>query len=318
MTVSCDAVAPLTTYLKVNAPATPVGTVLFVIGGGGSGLYDNNPLWPSGYETVEMVNATFNTVQISFGAPFDNGTQPNGWLQGPGGVRRLACRYATVADWVYNNPTAIGLKTSGSTSAPMCATGNGGGSGAVAYAAFQYGLAGQATTGPSQEFAMIEPTGGPLMTRVDLGCVCNNQVNAPLKGPCAIDTSPAPMCYTAAEAAIIDPAYVGSPGQTSSTLCSDGLSGTVSTNFNRFASDSIDDAPFNSQPILLSKSLVIKMRFGGLDEPTAVPQGMYWWTAVRPVLSNNVLNCTETAPQDIPSVSLGAVDIANDIINSCK
>ena len=153
------------------------------------------------------------------------------------------------------------------------------------------------------------------MTRVDLGCVCNNQVNAPVAGPCSIDTSPAPMCYTAAEAAIIDPAYVGSPGQTSSTLCSDGLSGTVSTNFNRFASDSIDDAPFSSQPILLSKPLVVNMRFGGLDEPTAVPQGMYWWTAVRPQPPKAL--CTESAPQDIPSVSLGAVDIANDIINSC-
>jgi hypothetical protein len=141
-------------------------------------------------------------------------------------------------------------------------------------------------------------------------------VNSPTKGPCAIDSSPAPMCYTPAEAAIIDPAYVGSPGQTSSTLCSDGLGGTVSTNFNRFASDSIDDAPFNSQPIPLSKSLTVTLRFGGLDEPTAVPQGMYWWAAVRTQPPPAV--CTENAPQEIPSTSDGATDIANDIIANCK
>ena len=52
MTVSCDGIAPLQAYLKVNAATAPVGTVLFLIGGGGSGLYDNNPLWANGYQTA--------------------------------------------------------------------------------------------------------------------------------------------------------------------------------------------------------------------------------------------------------------------------
>jgi hypothetical protein len=315
MTVSCDGIAPLQAYLKVNAATAPVGTVLFLTGGGGSGLYDNNPLWANGYQTVENVfSANYNTVQISFGAPFDNGAQPNGWLQGPGGVRRLACRYATVADWVYNNPQKINSNSSATNSAPMCATGNYEGAGAIAYAAFEYGLGGKATTGPSQEFAMIEPTSGPLMTRLDVGCVCNNQVNAPKKGPCTTDTAPAPMCYSQSEAQSIDTAYQ-TQGQTSPTVCSDGLSGTVTTNFNRFASDSIDYEPFNPNPISLSSTLIVNMRFGGSDQPTAVPQGVYWNVAVRPPLLDPL--CTEDAPAEIPSVPDGATDIANDIIGNC-
>jgi hypothetical protein len=316
MTVSCDGIADLPTYLKVNPAADPIGTVLFLIGQGGSGFYDNNPLWTWGYQTVEKVSAaSFNTVQISFGAPFDNGTQPNGWLQGPGGVRRLACRYATVADWVYNNPKTINPDSSATTSAPLCATGNGGGSGAVAYAAYQYGLGGKNTTGPAQEFTMIEPTSGPLMTRLDLGCVCDTNVNGPL-GPCTSDTAPAPMCYTPSDAAIIDTAYQVQGQTNPPTLCSDGLSGTVTANFNRFASDSIDWAPFNPNPIPLSQTMTVNMRFGGDDQTTAVPQGMYWYAAVRPVPTTYPA-CTDDAPQEIPFVQDGADNIASDIIAGC-
>jgi hypothetical protein len=314
--VSCDGVADLTTYLKVNASPVAGGTVLFVIGSGGDGLYDNNPLWQYGYETVENVfAANFNTVQVSFGDPFANGTQPNGWLQGPGGVRRLACRYATVADWVYNNPQALGLNTPGATSAPLCATGNSGGSSAVAYAAFEYGLAGTATTGPAQEFTMIEPTAGPVTTRLDEACVCNNGATGPDVPSCDTNTGPTSMCYTPSEAAIIDPAYQvqGQPNQP--TLCSDGLSGTNATNFNRFASDSIDYAPDNTIPIPLSKTLVVNMRFGALDTTTGVPQGEVWWGAVRPQPPQP--DCTLDASHELPGVSDGATDIANDIITQC-
>jgi hypothetical protein len=315
--VSCDGVADLTTYLKVNLAADPIGTVLFVIGGGGSGFYDNNPLWTFGYETVENVFAkSFNTVQVSFGAPFDGGTQPNGWLQGPGGVRRLACRFATVSDWVYNNPKMINPNSSATTSAPLCATGNSGGSGAVAYAAFQYGLGGKATTGPAQEFAMIEPTSGPLMTRLDLGCVCNNNVNGPV-GPCTSDTGPAPLCYSTSEAAIIDPAYQVQGQSNPPTVCSDGLGGTVTTNFNRLASDSIDWEPFTPNPIPLSPDLTVNMRFGGTDQSAAVPQGMYWDSAIRPVPTSPPA-CTEDASIEIPNMPDGAENIATDIINGCK
>jgi hypothetical protein len=316
MTVSCDGVADMTSYMKVNTPpatVTPQGTVLFLIGSGGNGLYDNNPLWQYGYSTVETVNATFNTVQISFGEPFTT-SQTNGWLQGPGGVRRLACRYATLADWVYNHPKMINASSATTTSAPMCATGNSGGSGAVAYAAFEYGLAGVNTTGPPQEFSMIEPSSGPVMTRLDEACVCNNTQNGPADN--CPGSAPSPMCYSASEAAIIDPAYQVAGQSNQPTLCSQGLGGTDNTQAVRFLSDSIDYGPTKSPAIPLNKSLNVIMRFGGMDTTTAVPQGMTWWGAVGPTPAKPA--CTEDAPHDIPSVSDGATDIANDIIANCK
>ena len=315
MTVSCDQVADLTTYTKVNTPpsgTTPKGTVLFLVGGGGNGLYDSNPLWTYGYLTVEMVNASFNTVQISFGQPFTS-SQPNGWLQGPGGVRRLACRYATIADWVYNNPKMINANSSGANSAPMCATGNSGGSGAMAYAVYEYGLAGINTTGPPQELAMIEPTSGPVMTRLDQACVCNNSAMG--KADSCPGSTPSPMCYSPSEADIIDPAYQVQ-GQNSPTLCSNGLSGADGSQAIRFASDSIDYQPTKAPAIPLSKTVTVNMRFGGMDTSTAVPQGETWWTAVGP--TPPVPACTADAPHDIPSVQDGATNIANDILSLCK
>lgn len=315
MTVSCDDVADITAYMKVNTPpagVTPAGTVLFLIGSGGSGLYDDNPLWQYGYSTVETVNATFNTVQISFGAPF-NTNQPNGWLQGPGGVRRLACRYATLADWVYNNPNKINSSSTGTTSSPMCATGNSGGSGAVAYAAFEYGLAGVNTTGPAQEFSMIEPSSGPPMTRLDSACVCNNSQNGPADE--CTGSVQSSMCYTPSEASIIDPAYQVAGESNQPTLCSQGLSGSNNTQAVRFLSDSIDYGPTKSPAIPLNKNLTVIMRFGGLDTTTAVPQGMTFWGAAGPTPAKPL--CTNDAPHDIPSVADGAANIANDIITNC-
>jgi hypothetical protein len=224
----------------------------------------------------------------------------------------LACRFATVADWVYNNPTMINPNSSATNSSPMCATGNSGGSGALAYAAYQYGLAGTNTTGPTQEFAMIEPTSGPPMTRLDQACVCNNTAmgNPSL---CANSTR-ASMCFQPSEADIIDPAYQ-IQGQTSPTLCSNGLSGVDASQANRFASDSIDYQPTKSIPIALSKTLIVNMRFGGLDTSTAVPQGETWRTAVSPQPTDPA--CIDDAPHDIPSVLDGATTIADDIIGSC-
>jgi hypothetical protein len=125
------------------------------------------------------------------------------------------------------------------------------------------------------------------------------------------------MCYSASAAAIIDPAYQVQGQSNPPTLCSDGLSGLVTNNFNRFASDSIDWEPFTPNPIPLSPDLTVNMRFGGVDQSAAVPQGMYWDSAIRPVPVTPPA-CTEDAPYEIPNMSDGAENIATDIINGCK
>jgi hypothetical protein len=303
MTVSCDAVPDLTAYLKVNTASNPIGTVLFLIGSGGNGLYDS--FWQFGYQTVETVsNAKYNTVQISFGAPFTT-TQPDGWLQGPGGVRRLACRYSTLVDWVYNNPKTINPSSTASVSAPLCATGNSAGASALGYAIVEYGLAGSG--GMPSELTMSELTAGPVTSRLDQGCVCNqNQMGNP--PPCAPTLGQTPMCYTPSEASIVDPAYQAQ-GQTTPTLCSDGLTGTVVLNANRFQSDSIIYQP--SKTIIPPAGVNIHLRFGGMDTTTGIPQGQAWIDnfGTRPKQA-----CSASSSHEIPDDSAGAMDIANDII----
>jgi len=309
MTVSCPGVADITTYLKVNNPNNaPVGTVLFGVGTGGSGLYDdpNSSGFSDGAIAVQNVLAgNYNTVQVSFGAPFTT-TQPNGWLQGPGGVRRLACRYATIATWVYNNPKTINSNpnNTATTSAPMCATGNSGGSGAIAYAVSEYGMGSQ--------FAMIEPTSGPPMTRIDQGCSpCSSNVQGTV---CANSMNNPNLCYESADAAIIDEAYQ-SAGASSPTLCTSALNGSAAPT-GLFQSDSILYNPGNKISL---PNTSVKLLFGALDTSNAVPQGMVWGESITPGSSspNPLFACIADAGHPIPDVSDGAMQIASDIQQYC-
>lgn len=321
----CDGVADWSAYLKVNTPTgTPLGTVIFGIGTGGSGLYDNDsPDFFYGNNInggMDVVNgvltAGYTTVQVSFGAPFNATNTENGWLQGPGGVRRLACRYATVADWVYKNQQVLNPSTP--TSAPMCATGNSGGSGAIGYALTVYGLA--------SEFAMVEPTSGPVMTRLDLGCIPQGTQNNTYNGKTAC-TNPLnlDMAYSTAgsddgTAGIIDTAYQ-SQGSSTPTLCSDGVNGISSSNALRFQSDSIDFAPLKSPPILIpNPPTTVNVVFGGQDSSNAVAQGETWWASIGAAGGPKATQaCVQDAPHPIPAAPSGdgVTQIVNDITTLC-
>ena len=307
MTVSCPGVADITTYLKViNPSALPSGTVLFGVGTGGSGLYDDSQTFDYGYLVVQsVVNAGFNTVEVSFGGPFTS-SQPNGWLQGPGGVRRLACRYATIADWVYKNPAKINPNpnNTATNSAPMCATGNSGGSAAIAYGVYEYGL--------TPEFTMIEPTSGPVMTRNDQGCgICGS-----ITGLNACTNMQQDMCYSTGgtsggDASVIDEAYQNL-GATTPTPCTDAINGTPAT-AGLFLSDSI--LYQGSQSVSLA-NLTINQLFGDSDTSNAVPEGTLWNQSITPTPS--LLCLASPVAHDIPSYSNGAQQIADDIEAGCK
>jgi hypothetical protein len=311
---TCDQVADFSAYLKVNTPAgTPLGTVIFGTGAGGGNLYDDSPDFfyidtggvntNGGLAVVKGVfDAGYTTVQVSFGAPFDNtAAVANGWLQGPGGVRRLACRYATVAEWIYQN---IHLA---STSAPFCATGNSGGAGAIGYALSEYGM--------NTKFNMVEMTSGPVMTRLDAGCSPKGNFN--YNGTTACTNPPTDLSYSpgpSGTASIIDTAYQ-SVGATTPTLCSDGVNGTNSNNFLRFESDSIDFSPSKS-PALPISGTSINVLFGGNDNSNAVPQGEWWWKSVAPPPTQA---CVADAPHAIPAATSGdgATHIISDITSRC-
>jgi hypothetical protein len=318
--VSCDAIADYYAYLKVNSPTgTPLGTVIFGTGTGGTSLYDNDLSFIvgsfNGGQTVVgdllnlgVANQGFTTVQISFSDPFNpQPPQPNGWLQGPGGVRRVACRYATVADWVYKN-----IHNS-NASAPYCATGNSGGSGAIGYAVTEYALA--------SEFSMLEMTSGPVMTLLHQGCaVCGKY---PGSDPCT--QTQGNMCYsvsaggTGSTAGIIDTAYQAQ-GQSTPTLCTDAVNGVNPNdpNFSRFLSDSIEDDPgVRPQLPIPDPPTTVNVVFGTMDTTgNAVPEGYAWWGGVGP--QPPPPTCVATAPHAIPSDPNGAAQIVSDIQTSCK
>ena len=305
LNVSCPGAADVTAYLKVLNPAgAPVGTVLLNTGTGGSGLYDD--LTGGGYKfgsnvVQNLQTMGYNTVQVSFGAPF-TANQTNGWLQGPGGVRRLACRYATIADWVYKNPTIINANLNATNSAPMCATGNSGGSAAIVYAVQEYGL--------NTEFTMIEPTSGPVTSRIDQGCSpCNSSGTGPV---CGTGNS-SQMCYESNDASVIDAAYQ-TAGSTSNTPCTNALNGNPGTDASAiFLSDSI---LYQGSATVEIPNTFIKQLIGDDDSSNAVPQALTWQQQV--ISPQPTLQCLTGAPHDIPNYQSGATQIASDIIANCQ
>ncbi len=302
MSVACDQVAPWTTYLKVNTPTQnpPLGTVIFATDGGGANLYDIE--YTYGNTTVgDVVSDGYTTVQVSFGAPFDNGANPNGWLTGPGGVRRLACRFATVANWIYNN--AAMLNSNATTTAPVCATGNGGGAGAIAYTVSEYGLNGLSIlNGVNPNLKMVELTNGPVMTALDQGCICSTGANGPSGAPCS--AAPAPMCYTQG-AATIDAAY------SQPTVCSGG--NTINTLL--LTSDSIYYQRGKGAVFPLPNTSVNQL-FGSLDTGGDEPQGWQWNRVVLQTVPTAI--CQSGGMQGLPNDSTSAAQIATDIANLCK
>jgi hypothetical protein len=305
--VSCPGVADWpNTYLKVNKPTgTSLGTVILGTGSGGNYVYDNDTpdffYTDTGGDSVNgglgVVNgilaAGYTTVQVAF-SPLNNPTQfPNGWLTGPGGVRRLACRYASVAQWVYTNIQK-------STSVPMCATGNSGGAGAIGYAVTTYG--------ESNIFSMVETTSGPPMTRLDWACSSQSMM---ADFACnSLPTETLPFNFSLSEAEIIDPAYPAGEA-----FCSNAVSGTgTQAPGNLFLSDSILGG---AQPTpTVDPPTYVNIVLGGADTTAAVQQGQHW----GPAVGDSAKVCVTDAPHAIPAAPSGdgVTQIVNDIQTLCK
>jgi hypothetical protein len=284
MTISCESVANWIAYLKINTPTgTSNGVVMYGVGAGGSSLYDI--AFTYGQTAVQNVlNAGFTTVQVSFGMPFTK-TEPYGYITGPGGMRRLACRYATLAQWVYSNVL-------NNVNKPLCATGNSGGGAAIAYALSNYGLDGI--------FSMVELTSSPPLSRMDYGCLCQQ---GSASTPCG--NGQLNYCYGTATAAMLDIAYT-------KPLCSNAVNGHPSPIASTlFFSDSID----TPGAVLAFPKTYVNNVYGGLDTSAAVPEGLLWYDLVS---SQKSQACVADAPHALANVEDAAIQIANDIISLCK
>jgi hypothetical protein len=283
--LSCPGITDLNGYLWVNAPSgTPVGTVMLAEGGNSLGLYADPTVFTYGATVVNgLLAAGYVTVQASFGGVF-NSNQPFGWQTGPGGVRRVACRYATLAKWVQGNISAAG--------APLCATGNSAGSALIGYALSHYD--------GTSIFTMVEPTSGPPFSRLDYSCECNQPM---LPDPC-VSGQELSQCVGLSNAQkYIDPAY-------SSPICSQAVQTQSTANSAQFLSDSI----LSPEATLNYPDTSVHFAWGGLDPTSAPVMGEEWQEKITPPAT---YACVADAPHALPDVLDGAQQVLNDILTYC-
>lgn len=289
VTVTCPEVLDETISVKVNQPTgASKGTVLWVIGGGGDNWYES--WFQQGALAVQTVlDAGYTTAQLDFNIPISGTSQRFiGWLTGPGGPRRLSCRYATAAQWVHDNAT---LHTA---STPFCATGQSGGSGANAYAISHYNL--------DSIFTFVELTGGPPFGRIDHGCICNQPS---LQTPCGRVIN---ECYEGEANQFLDPSF-------GNTTCSQ-AEGTGSTaNANTFLASSIlsGDGEKLSFP-----NTGVHFVYGGMDSSPGPSQGLDYINAITTKGSAPTVSCVPDAAHQVADVVDGALQIADDIIAGCQ
>lgn len=282
VTISCPDVNDFTGFVKVTYPAhKPVGTVLFTTGGNGDFLYESYNYGTNALD--EVVQNGFTVAQISWGEPF--AYQPYGWQTGPGGIRAVSCRYATMAYWIYTD-IHLGNKTS-----PVCATGNSAGGELIGQALAHYGL--------GSIFSMVEPTSGPPFSRQDWACDCLH--------PDAVDACGNLQTYCVGlygATSFIDPAYT-EPYCSEETL-------NHSTPYDPiFLRDSI----LAPDAILSYPNTSVRFLYGSLDQSGAPNQGGLWEDSIT---SSKSSLCLSGVAHEIPDFSEGATQIAADIINNCE
>ena len=276
VTVSCAGVADADVIVKYRpgdgdtSDATGgAGTIIFMTGGGGTEYYEDS--FTYGPNLIEdLIGAGFATVQVKWDIS---------WITGPGGFERLACRPATITQWIYDELHG------GGDAEPFCATGNSGGSAQIAYALTRYGLAAVYDT--------VVPSSGPPSGRVDLGCGdCNPDLDV-VDVPCANDS----LCYLPGRINTIDGAYAGSP-------CRDG-------EFEVLMADSVvtDGADLH-----YPSTKVIAV-FGELDGTNAVAQGMQWYDAIT---SEVEIICAPDTTHSVASAVPGYEILRDELIAECK
>ena len=143
--VTCPELPAIQVQLRISEPAAGTaqrGTIIFGTGGGGTGFFAQPDLF------LSLQNLGFRVIDRAWA---------NTWYGGGKGIRKGACRYATLATWIRDNIH---------TGAAFCATGNSGGAAEVGHAMVTYGR--------EAIFDHVMPTGGPAVARLDYACRGHN------------------------------------------------------------------------------------------------------------------------------------------------
>jgi hypothetical protein len=307
---ACPEAGDFAASIKINEPpnlSLLKGTVFFTTGGGGDAFYDYDQDFIGstscgaggncGLMVVQSINAAnYRTVQIDFSDPEDIIKEPSGWLTGPSidGPRSLACRYATAVHAVWS------LLLDKDTTHPVCATGNSGGGGLVAYAITQYGMGN--TSGPGPMFTMVEPTSGPPYARIDHGCGGNAAPVSSVSCPAGVRLSEDYGLETAGE--FVDPAYP-------TDVCTVDINSSGKDPDPNFLHDSVLSDDYSTP----TYKTVVRVLFGSDDLSSAVPLGLEWYDAIR---SKKTGACIAGAPHELPSNFTAATTIVNDVTSLCK
>jgi hypothetical protein len=295
--LSCPNINDLTGYLKVTFPTgTPVGTIIFTTGANGTTLYEAFKHGPDAMNT--LLQNGYTVAQISWGEPFTAG-QIDGWQTytaqagstSPGGIYAVGCRYATLAQWIYNN---IHLANK---SAPFCATGNSGGAQLIGLAMARYGM--------GSIFAMVEPTSGPPFARQDWAC---DWQEPPTTGPCGNPDLGFGLPQSDA-ANFVDPAYA-KPVSCLFEVDNQKNKAEATLYDPIFLNDSVasPDAELNYP------NTFVNFLYGGTDTSTAPNQGHLWEAAIT---SSKAESCVADAGHSMPDSEDAAQQIASDLLKYC-
>jgi hypothetical protein len=143
--VACPGLKPLSVQTRITEPPAGValrGTVVLGSGSGGFGFYGGQE---GGAVLIKDLAAIgFRCVDRAWAG---------GWTTGEGGLKKEACRYATLLTWIHGH-----IHTKGK----FIASGNSGGSAELGYAITSWGRAG------ILDVAVV--TSGPPTARLDYTC----------------------------------------------------------------------------------------------------------------------------------------------------
>jgi hypothetical protein len=275
MVVSCPSVADALGHIKVTLADNPVGTLVLASGGNGLSLWEQ---FPYGQTVLDnFLAAGYSFVQMHW-------TPPYGWQTGPGGIRRVACRPATLINWIYNN-----INPNAST--PMCAAGTSAGSEQVGLSLAHYGI--------GSILAMAELISGPPFAREDYACECNQPT---LPDPCG--SMNLNLCIPLHDAEdYVDPAYVR-------PFCANAVTTHSTVDEDIFLGDSI----LSPDGVLAYPNTYVHFVFGGLDTGAAPVMGQLYEQAIT---TNTAFACVADAKHIILNYADGAAQVSSDLISGC-
>jgi hypothetical protein len=255
--VSCEGIKTIQAEIRITQPAagaSPRGTVVLGSGGSGGGFYASDaPVQGLVHDLSAMGFLVIDRRWLG------------GWPTTEGGLKKEACRYATLLTWVHDH-----LHPGGK----FVATGNSGGSAEIGYALTSWGR------GDILDLAI--PTSGPPTARLDYVCVK--------------EASPE---WTALCAGIIPKGVM----ECAST-CLLGPANGVCTQVTAHPTPEqlLADSVVHSDAVLSYPKTRVHFLFGAHDCGEPVPTGLTWATRVT---SEKAIDFVPKTPHTLPSTPEG-------------